>query len=78
VTEVVRLRTSYRYASVRARDQAVAAALGVLSASSTMRCEFTLGAVVTVDVAIPLFSDHDYAVFAMLERGSIASSMTTL
>ena len=78
MTEVVRLRTSYRYASIRARDEAVCAALGVLSASSAMRCDFTLGTTVTVDVTIPLFGEPDYAVFAMLERGSIASTLTTI
>ena len=75
MTETVHLRARYRYASTDARDAALVAALGAME-SGELRCQFTLGAIVTVDVDVPLFGDHDYLLFELLGRGSLASDLT--
>jgi hypothetical protein len=72
VSETVQLTTSYRYASPRARDEAVIAALGQLGESS-VHYEITLGSVLTVNVALQLFADHDFTLFELLARDSIES-----
>jgi len=73
MTETVHLRASYRYASDDARDAALIGALGALEGTD-LRCRFTLGATVTVDVDVPLFVDHDFSLFDLLARGAIARS----
>ena len=74
MTETVHLRARYRYASLDARDAALVAALGALEGSE-LRCQITLGAIVTVDVDVPLFGDRDFLVFELLGRGSLAADL---
>ena len=74
MTETVHLRASYRYASATARDAALVAALGALEGND-LRFSFSLGAIVTVDVDVALFGDHDYAVFDVLAHGAIERSL---
>ena len=66
MTETVHLRARYRYASTDARDAALVAALGALDGSG-LRCQITLGAIVTVDVDVPLFGASQ---FISQRRGS--------
>ena len=74
MTETVHLRARYRYASNDARDAALVAALGALEGSE-LRCQITLGEIVTVDVDVPLFGDRDYLLFELLGRGSLAADL---
>jgi hypothetical protein len=74
MTETVHLRASYRYASHDARDAAIVAALGAME-HGDLRYQLSLGAIVTVDVDVSLFGDHDYAVFDVLARGAIERSV---
>lgn len=75
MTETVHLRASYRYPSPDARDAALIAALGAIEGGTDLRYSFSLGAVVTVDVDVALFAEHDYSVFELLARGSVARSL---
>lgn len=74
MTESVHLRAAYRYASSDARDAAIAKALGAME-SGDLRFAFSLGAVVTVDVDVALFADHDYTVFDLLAHTAIERSL---
>jgi len=73
MTEAIRVRAEYRFASVQARDAALAAALGTLE-DCHVPCEITLGAIVVVELAVPLFADPELGILAVLERGAIESS----
>ena len=74
MTETVHLRASYRYASPDARDAALVAALGAME-SGDLRFSISLGAIVTVDVDVELFAEHDYAVFDLLAKNAVERSL---
>ena len=73
MTEAIHVRAQYRFANDRARDAALAAALGTLE-DGHAPCAITLGAIVVVELAVPLFADAELGILAVLERGAIESS----